>query len=276
MTVAYGQASGPETNTENLLPADARRALRGLIPEGKKFVTLNVYVAGTNVKDVDLGLSCSSDSSGTVTGTVDDNGNVEGKVNSNGSSDCRERHRYYETLMLGLPVPDDPKSAYFVTTQCVVKFRWDHCDMPAQHTTYPFVLDLPKDGPAIDLYRALGGQAQSAKHVQGGISTPAHIAESVAIARSPLLGAEFTHAWAAIESRRPRVQTETVLQCPSRSSVGGRRQGWLRWPMRGIQNDHSDRRSWCLLLFDSHSLKLRNEFDHPCTNAERRERLRID
>jgi hypothetical protein len=45
--------------------------LKALIPQGKKFVAVDAYVAGTNVKDVNLGLSCSS-STASTTGTVDE------------------------------------------------------------------------------------------------------------------------------------------------------------------------------------------------------------
>jgi hypothetical protein len=165
--IAYAQDASPETTTEAMLPAEAQQALRSLIPSGKKFVMIDAYVAGTHVKDVNLGVSCSSNASGSINGSVDDNGNIQGTTNSNGSSDCRERHNYYDTLMLGLPDPYDPQNAvYFVTTQCVVRWIWDHCDMPAPHSTYPIVLEANKKG-TFDVYAAteqrLGGKAKAAR-----------------------------------------------------------------------------------------------------------------
>jgi hypothetical protein len=164
---AYAKNAASETTAEPMLPADAQRVLRSLIPTGKKFVTINAYVAGTNIKDVDLGVSCSSNSSGSIDESVDDNGNVQGKTQSSGSSDCRERHNYYDTVMLGLPDRHDLKNtAYFVTTQCVVKWIWDHCDMPTEHTTYPNVLEGNKKG-TFDIYAAteqrLGGKTKACK-----------------------------------------------------------------------------------------------------------------
>ena len=167
LTVAFGQTPTPEATTENLLPADAQHALRSLIPAGKKLATINAYVAGTNVRDVNLGVSCSSNSSGSIEGNVDENGNVTAKSKSNGSSDCREMHHYYNTLTLGLPDPNDPNnSAYRVTAQCVMKWVWDHCGMPSQHTTYPIVLEVSKKG-TFDIYAAteqrLGGKVKAAR-----------------------------------------------------------------------------------------------------------------
>jgi len=57
---------------EAVPPRQAQDMLKALIPRGKKFAELNAYVAGTKVKDVNLGLSCSSSSSGATSGTVDD------------------------------------------------------------------------------------------------------------------------------------------------------------------------------------------------------------
>ena len=66
---------------------------------------------------------------------------MKATTNSDGVTSCKQRHNYYKTLMLGFPDFNNPQNqAYFVTTQCVEKWVWDHCDMPAEHTTYPVIL----------------------------------------------------------------------------------------------------------------------------------------
>ncbi len=67
----------PTQEVEAVPQAQAQQMLRSFIPSGKKFVTVNAYVAGTAVKDVDLGVSCSSSSSANTSGSVDDNGNIK-------------------------------------------------------------------------------------------------------------------------------------------------------------------------------------------------------
>lgn len=128
-------------------PAQAEQALNALIPPKKKFVVINALVAYTDMKVVDLGLSCSSSSSGKTTGTVDDNGDIAARTDSSGSSDCRELHNRYYTMKLGLPDIAEPKqSAYLVTAQCVEKWVWDHCQMPEKGAMYSIVLEAGKHG----------------------------------------------------------------------------------------------------------------------------------
>ncbi len=157
---AYGQ------DAEVVPPAEAQQVLRAFIPNGKKFVTVNAYVAGTAVKDVDLGVSCSSSSSANTTGTVDDSGNIKAQTESNGSGSCRDRHVYYYRMSLGLPDAADSNAAYLVTTECVARWVWDHCQMPEQGTNYPVVLEAGKHG-TFEIYAAtsakLGDKTKVAK-----------------------------------------------------------------------------------------------------------------
>lgn len=163
---ARAQSHSTNVTTEPLLPSDAQSYLRTLIPQGKKWVTLDAYVVGTNVRSVDLGSSCFSSSSGSVKGEVDDNGDVSGTVESDGSSNCSQRHKYYNTLKLGLLAHGDSTSGYLVTAQCVVKWVWDHCGMPDQRTIYPVVLEETKKG-TFNVYAAtaqrLGGKNKAAR-----------------------------------------------------------------------------------------------------------------
>jgi hypothetical protein len=146
--------------------AQAQRVLKAFIPANKKFVTVNAYVAGSSVKNVNLGVFCSSASSGSVSGTVDDNGNIKGETSSDGSTTCRERHVYYHYMSLGLPDTADANAAYLVTVQCTVRMIWDHCQMPAQGETYPVVLEAGKHG-TFEIYAAtsakLGDKSKVAK-----------------------------------------------------------------------------------------------------------------
>ncbi len=147
-------------------PEQAQKLLQDLIPAKKKFVTINAYVAGTFVTKKDLGMSCSSSSSGSISGTVDDNGEIRGQTDSSGSSHCRERYIYYNRMMLGLQDASDPDSAYMVTAECAEKWVWDHCQMPEKGTIWPVVIEAGKHG-TFDIYEAvppsrLGGKWQKA------------------------------------------------------------------------------------------------------------------
>lgn len=155
-----------EVGMEAVPPAEAQKMLKALIPHGKKFVSFDAYVAGTNVKDVNLGLSCSSSSTASTSGTVDDNGSVKAQTQTNGSGECRERHRYYKTMFLGLHDSADTQSSYMISVQCVEKWVWDHCDMPQEKTVYPVVLEVGKHD-TFSIYAAtsekLGGKQKVAK-----------------------------------------------------------------------------------------------------------------
>jgi hypothetical protein len=144
----------------------AQQVLRSFVPANKKFVTINAYVAGTFVKDVNLGVSCSSSSSANTSGTVDDNGNIKAQTSSDGSTNCRERHIYYNRMSLGLPDGTDGNSAYLVTVECTVKWVWDYCKMPPKGTSYSIVLEAGKHG-TFQIYAAtserLGAKAKVAK-----------------------------------------------------------------------------------------------------------------
>ena len=165
-TGAEPDSAAPPTEVEVVPPVQAQQVLRAFIPANKKFVTMNAYLAGTFVRDVNLGVSCSSSSSANTSGTVDDNGNIKAQTNSDGSTNCHERHIYYHRMSLGLPDATDGNAAYLVTVECTVKWVWDHCQMPAKGTTYPIVLEAGKHG-TFQIYAAtsdrVGAKAKVAK-----------------------------------------------------------------------------------------------------------------
>jgi hypothetical protein len=164
--IASGTVLAQGFETEIVAPAEAQRMLKALIPSGKKFFAFDAYVAGTNVKDVNLGLSCSSSSTGNTTGTVDDDGNVSARTQSYGSGSCREVHNYYKTMYLGLRDLKNDDASYMITVQCAEKWRWNHCDMPPEKTIYPVVLEIGKHDTFM-VYAAtsqkLGGKQKVAK-----------------------------------------------------------------------------------------------------------------
>jgi hypothetical protein len=182
-TPPQGDQQTPEGGVEAVPPAQAQQILRSYIPNGKKSVTVNAYVAGTAVKDVDLGVFCSSSSSANTSGAVDDNGNVKARTESDGSSSCRDRHAYHNRMSLGFPDPADSNAAYLVTTECVARRVWDHCQMPSQGSNYPVVLEAGKHG-TFDVYAStsakLGDKSKVARfpvldveHVKMHVSMPA-------------------------------------------------------------------------------------------------------
>jgi hypothetical protein len=163
-----GALSGQELTAVS--PAQAEQVLKSyLVPShDKKHAVVNALVANTDVKVVDLGVSCSSSSHGEITGTVDDDGNVRARTDETGSSNCRHHYNRFYTVKLGLPDVAEPKqSAYLVTVRCAEKWIWDHCQMPAKGTMYPMVLEAAKHG-TFYVYAAtsekLGGKMKVAKY----------------------------------------------------------------------------------------------------------------
>ena len=153
-------------DAETVPSKTAQDFLRALIPAREKFVTVDSYVAGANVKDTKVGSSCSSSSNGKITGTVDDNGNVEAGTTTNGTTNCRDIHVIKHTMFLGFEDAADPNAAYMVTVQCVEKMVWDHCDTPPEHTIYPVVLEEGKHGTfeiSAATSQKLGGKMKVAK-----------------------------------------------------------------------------------------------------------------
>lgn len=128
-------------DVEVVPPAQAQALLKELIPHGKKSVVLNPYVVGKDVNDVNLGIKCAS-------------------------SVCREVHKRYNTLLLGFDDLDDSHAIYLIAAQCVEKSAWNHCDMPAEKSECPIVLEAGKHG-SFNIYVAtaqkLGGKQKVAK-----------------------------------------------------------------------------------------------------------------
>ena len=156
----------PDFTSEIVPAARAQELLKALVPKKGKSVTLNTYVAGTNVQDINLGMHCSSSSSGNTTGTVDDSGNIDARTRTNGSTDCKEQHIFKHTMYLGFEDAADPNSSYLMTVQCERKWVWNHCDMPPEHTTYPVEIKEEKHS-TFAVYAAtsqrLGGKEKVAK-----------------------------------------------------------------------------------------------------------------
>src|SRR5258706_1785076 len=163
---AVAQDGKPEVTSELVPAARAQQMLKALIPEKSKSVKLDTYVAGTNVQDINLGMHCSSSSSGTTSGTVDDNGNINARTTTNGGTNCRENHIYKHTMYLGFEDTADPNASYLMTVQCERKWAWNHCDMPPEHTVYPVMIKAEKHG-TFAVYattaKQLGGKEKVAK-----------------------------------------------------------------------------------------------------------------
>jgi hypothetical protein len=165
-TLGAGLALGQDVDLQPVPATQAQALLKALIPSNKKFVSIDAYVAGKDIKDVNLGTSCSSSSSGSTSGTVDDSGNITAQTRTDGSSSCRELHKYYKTLYLGFRDSADPQYSYLVTTQCVEKWRWDHCEMPPEKAVYPITIEREKHGGFtvyVGTQQKLGGKVKVAK-----------------------------------------------------------------------------------------------------------------
>jgi len=178
-------STNAQAPTVEVLPNGvAQQLLRGLIPPGKKMVTVSTFVAATSVEDRNLGMSCESSSSGKTTGTVDDDGNIDAKSTGSGSTNCSERHIYHDTMELGFQGLSDPNASYLLTAVCTEKWVWNHCGMPPKGSTYALVIEADKNGQ-FTIYVAtsdrIGGKSKVAKfaivqlsHVKGAqaASTP--------------------------------------------------------------------------------------------------------
>jgi hypothetical protein len=182
--VSTGMVLAQAVDVEVVPPTRAQELLKALIPQNKKFVLVNAYVAGANVKDVNLGLRCSSSSSGSTSGTVDDDGNIKARTQTDGATSCSERHEHYNTLVLGFADSSDSHASYLITTQCVEKWGWNHCDMPPEKSLYPIVLEIGKHG-SFNIYAAtsqkLGGKQKVAKFVVLDVS---HVKQKDAISQT--------------------------------------------------------------------------------------------
>jgi hypothetical protein len=166
LTQERAESGKPEVTSELVPAARAQEMLKTLIPEKSKSVTMDTYVASTNVQDINLGMHCSSRSSGSATGTVDENGNINAHTTTHGGTTCSETHIYKHTMYLGFEDTADPNASYLMTVQCQRKWMWNHCDMPPEHTVYPVVIKAEKHG-TFAVYAAtskqLGGKEKVAK-----------------------------------------------------------------------------------------------------------------
>ncbi len=126
-----------------LTPDTAETFLKTTL-HGQKHVTIRGVIAETKYKDVNLGTSCSSSSTGKVEGEVNDNGDVTGTVKTSGTTDCSETHNYF--YWMDVAYADGADSAYIITARCDVRWRWNHCALPAEGMTDGMVLEREKKG----------------------------------------------------------------------------------------------------------------------------------
>jgi hypothetical protein len=102
------------------------------------------WIANTDFKNVSLGTSCSSNSTGTVAGKVNDNGNVTGEVKTTGSTSCEELHNYY--YWIDVAYADKTNSAYIITARCDERWVWNHCALPVVGDKDGMVIAREKKG----------------------------------------------------------------------------------------------------------------------------------
>lgn len=136
-------------------PAVAERLLTSFVRENKGH-SVTATIIRVIDKAIPLGPSCSSSSSGTVTGTTDENGKVRGTTDSDTTTTCRQKYDHYQRMTVVLDDSLNPDAFYLLETECAqsqfamigivpVKFH-DPCLMPAERTTGPVVIKAGKHG----------------------------------------------------------------------------------------------------------------------------------
>jgi hypothetical protein len=126
LTICQAQ-TGANWNEKTLTPYTAEAFLEATL-HGEKKATITGVIANTDFKNVSLGTSCRSSSSGSIDGKVNDNGNVSGEVKTTGSTSCQELHDYY--YWIDVAYADNTNSAYIITARCDVRWVWNHCALP--------------------------------------------------------------------------------------------------------------------------------------------------
>ena len=86
--------------------------------------------------------ACTSNSTGSIEGTVNDNGDVSGQVRTNGSTDCSEQHKYFYWMTVAYI--EQANSGFVITARCDVRWVWNHCAMPVVGATDGMVLAREK------------------------------------------------------------------------------------------------------------------------------------
>ncbi|MGB9205477.1 MAG: hypothetical protein WCB94_16080 [Terriglobales bacterium] len=124
-------------------PDDAQAFLEATL-HGEKHVAITGLIADTNKRDVDLGTHCSSSSSGTVNGTVDDSGTVTGNVHTSGDTHCRDVHNYF--YRISVVYSDKSNSSYIIAAQCDERWVWNHCALPVIGDKDEMVITREKKG----------------------------------------------------------------------------------------------------------------------------------
>ncbi len=93
--ITNAQADSSQGWIEKSLTPDTAQAFLEVTLHGEKHVTITGVIADTRYKDVNLGTSCRSDSTGTVEGQVNDSGDVTGSVKTTGTTHCSQTHNYF-------------------------------------------------------------------------------------------------------------------------------------------------------------------------------------
>lgn len=124
-----------------MTPDGAEAFLEGTL-HGEKHAVIKGTVANTSEKDVKLGTSCSSNSTGTVEGKVNDNGDVSGEVRTNGNTNCSENHNYFYWMTVAHV--EQANSGFIITARCDIRWVSNHCAMPVVGATDGMVLAREK------------------------------------------------------------------------------------------------------------------------------------
>jgi hypothetical protein len=130
--------------TEQAVTPDDAQAFLEATLRGEKRVAITGLIADTNKRDVDLGTRCSSSSSGTVNGQVDDSGTVTGSVDTTGYTHCRDVHNYF--YRISVAYSDKPSSSYVIAAQCDERWIWNHCALPVVGDKDAMVITREKKG----------------------------------------------------------------------------------------------------------------------------------
>jgi hypothetical protein len=115
--LANAQTSPKIKKEVALQPAVAEQLLTNFVRENKDH-SVNATVIKATDDAIPLGLSCSSSSSGTVTGTADENGNVRGTTNSDTTTNCRQRYEHKQRMTIAMNDSLNPDAMYLIETEC--------------------------------------------------------------------------------------------------------------------------------------------------------------
>ncbi|MGP0021296.1 MAG: PDZ domain-containing protein [Candidatus Sulfotelmatobacter sp.] len=144
LSVVLAQLDKSKDWTEKPLTPDTAETFFEATLHGQKHIAITGVIADTKYKDVNLGNHCTSSSSGSVHGTVDDSGNVTGRTTTSGSTNCSETHNYF--YWMDVAYADAANSSYVITARCDVRWVWNHCAVPIEGNTNGMVIEREKKG----------------------------------------------------------------------------------------------------------------------------------